>query len=65
LSSTNAMKWNSVRESGSWSIASRQWPLVYDRSIVEERWNIRRKERSLNWVHGACDPVPVERYDVT
>jgi hypothetical protein len=28
LSSTAAMKWNGVRESGSWSIARRRWPLV-------------------------------------
>jgi len=34
---------------------------LYDRSIVEERWNIGGKERSLDWVHGACDPVPVEK----
>jgi hypothetical protein len=26
---------------------------------VEERWVIGRKERTLNWVHGAGDPVPV------
>jgi hypothetical protein len=31
----------------------------HDRDVVEERWVIGRKERTLNWVHGAGDPVPV------
>jgi len=37
---------------------------MYDHGVVEERWNIGRKERTLNGVHSVGDPVPVEEIDV-
>jgi hypothetical protein len=34
---------------------------LHDRDVVEERWNKGWKERTLNRIHGAGNPVSVEK----